>query len=331
VKVAILDDYFDTVRTLACFSKLAGHEVTVWNDHVQDTETLAARLADIEALVLIRERTQIRASLLERLPRLRLISQRSVYPHIDIDVCTRRGIVVSSSQHAGTPSYAAAELTWGLILAAERAIPQQMAALKAGRWQIGVGNSVRGRTLGIHGYGRIGSAVAGYGRAFGMKVMVWSRPESLGKALADGYEVASGKEAFYESCDVVTLHMRLVEATRGIVTSADLARMKKDSLLVNTSRAGLIAPGVLVAALKAGRPGRAAVDVFETEPLRDPRDPLLAMENVVATPHIGYVTREEYELQFTDIFDQVVAYAAGAPINVVNPASLGAQSAGTRA
>jgi D-3-phosphoglycerate dehydrogenase len=194
-----------------------------------------------------------------------------------------------------------------------------------------VGNSVRGRTLGIHGYGRIGSAVAGYGRAFGMKVLVWSRPESLGKALADGYEVASGKEAFYESCDVVTLHMRLVEATRGIVTSADLARMKKDSLLVNTSRAGLIAPGALVAALKAGRPGRAAVDVFETEPLRDPRDPLLAMENVVATPHIGYVTREEYELQFTDIFDQVVAYAAGAPINVVNSAALGARSAGTRA
>jgi D-3-phosphoglycerate dehydrogenase / 2-oxoglutarate reductase len=319
MKVAILDDYFDTVRTLACFAKLAGHEVTVWNDHVQDTDTLAARLADVEALVLIRERTQIRAPLLERLPKLRLISQRSVYPHIDIDVCTRRGIVVSSSQHAGTPSFAAAELTWGLILAAERAIPQQMAALKAGRWQVGVGNSLRGRTLGIHGYGRIGSAVAGYGRAFGMKVLVWSRPASLAKALADGYEVASGKEALYETCDVVTLHMRLVEATRGIVTLADLARMKKDSLLVNTSRAGLIVPGALVAALKAGRPGRAAVDVFETEPLRDPQDPLLAMDNVVATPHIGYVTREEYELQFTDIFDQILAYAAGKPINVVNP------------
>jgi D-3-phosphoglycerate dehydrogenase len=319
MKVAILDDYFDTVRTLACFAKLAGHEVTVWNDHVQDTDTLAARLADVEALVLIRERTQIRAPLLERLPKLRLISQRSVYPHIDIDVCARRGIVVSSSQHAGTPSFAAAELTWGLILAAERAIPQQMAALKAGRWQVGVGNSLRGRTLGIHGYGRIGSAVAGYGRAFGMKVLVWSRPASLAKALADGYEVASGKEALYETCDVVTLHMRLVEATRGIVTLADLARMKKDSLLVNTSRAGLIVPGALVAALKAGRPGRAAVDVFETEPLRDPQDPLLAMDNVVATPHIGYVTREEYELQFTDIFDQILAYAAGKPINVVNP------------
>jgi D-3-phosphoglycerate dehydrogenase len=331
VKVAILDDYFDTVRTLACFAKLAGHEVTVWNDHVQDTETLAARLADIEALVLIRERTQIRAPLLERLPKLRLISQRSVYPHIDIDACTRLGVVVCSNQHAGTPSYAAAELTWGLILAAERAIPQQMAALKAGRWQTGVGNSLRGRTLGIYGYGRIGSAVAGYGKAFGMRVQVWAREATLAQARADGYAVAASKQAFFESCDVISLHMRLVDATRGIVTAADLARMKKDSLLVNTSRAGLIAPGALVAALKAGRPGRAAVDVFETEPLRDPKDPLLAMDNVVATPHIGYVTREEYELQFTDIFDQVVAYAAGAPINVVNPASLGAQSAGTRA
>jgi D-3-phosphoglycerate dehydrogenase len=322
VKVAVLDDYFDTVRTLACFAKLAGHEVTVCNDHVQDTDALAARLRDTEALVLIRERTQIRAPLIERLPKLRLISQRSVYPHIDIDACTRKGIVVSSSQHAGTPSYAAAELTWGLILAAERQIPQQVAALKAGRWQTGVGNSLRGRTLGVYGYGRIGSAVAGYGRAFGMKVLVWARPDSLAKARADGYEIAAGKEAFFEACDVISLHMRLLEATRGIVTAADLARMKPDSLIVNTSRAGLIAPGALVAALKAGRPGRAAVDVFEVEPLTDPKDPLLAMDNVVATPHIGYVTREEYELQFTDIFDQIVAFAAGRPINVVNPAAL---------
>ncbi len=322
MKVAVLDDYFDTVRTLACFAKLAGHEVKVWNDHVQDTEPLAARLAGTEALVLIRERTQIRAPLLERLPKLRLISQRSVYPHIDVDACTRLGVLLCSSQHSGTPSYAAAELTWGLILAAERQIPQQVAALKAGRWQTGVGNSLRGRTLGIYGYGRIGGAVAGYGKAFGMQVLVWARPESLAKARADGYEAAASKEALFESCDVVTLHMRLLETTRGIVTAADLARMKADSLIVNTSRAGLIAPGALVAALKAGRPGRAAVDVFEVEPLRDPNDPLLAMDNVVATPHIGYVTREEYELQFTDIFDQIVAYAAGRPINVVNPAAL---------
>jgi D-3-phosphoglycerate dehydrogenase len=329
MKVTVLDDYFDTVRTLACFAKLAGHQVTVWNDHLQETEALAARLREAEALVLIRERTQIRAPLIERLPKLRLISQRSVYPHIDIDACTRKGIVVSSSQHAGTPSYAAAELTWGLVLAAERQIPQQVAALKAGRWQTGVGNSLRGRTLGIYGYGRIGSAVAGYGKAFGMEVLVWARPDSLAKARADGYEAAASKEAFFEACDVISLHMRLLEATRGIVTAGDLARMKPDSLIVNTSRAGLIAPGVLVAALKAGRPGRAAVDVFEVEPLTDPKDPLLAMDNVVATPHIGYVTREEYELQFTDIFDQIVAYAAGKPINVVNPAALAVQAGRT--
>jgi len=330
VKVAVLDDYFDTVRTLACFAKLAGHQVTVWNDHVQDTEALAARLRDTEALVLIRERTQIRAPLLERLPGLRLISQRSVYPHVDVEACTRLGVLLCSSQHPGTPSYAAAELTWGLVLAAERQIPQQVAALKAGRWQTGVGNSLRGRTLGIYGYGRIGSAVAGYGKAFGMQVLVWARPDSLAKARADGYEAAASKEAFFGACDVISLHMRLLEATRGIVTAADLARMKRDSLIVNTSRAGLIAPGALVAALKAGRPGRAAVDVFEVEPLRDPKDPLLGMDNVVATPHIGYVTREEYELQFTDIFDQIAAYAAGKPINVVNPGALGARSAGTR-
>ena len=330
MKVAVLDDYFDTVRTLACFAKLAGHQVTVWNDHVQDTEALAARLRDTEALVLIRERTQIRAPLLERLPGLRLISQRSVYPHVDVEACTRLGVLLCSSQHPGTPSYAAAELTWGLVLAAERQIPQQVAALKAGRWQTGVGNSLRGRTLGIYGYGRIGSAVAGYGKAFGMQVLVWARPDSLAKARADGYEAAASKEAFFGACDVISLHMRLLEATRGIVTAADLARMKRDSLIVNTSRAGLIAPGALVAALKAGRPGRAAVDVFEVEPLRDPKDPLLGMDNVVATPHIGYVTREEYELQFTDIFDQIAAYAAGKPINVVNPGALGARSAGTR-
>jgi D-3-phosphoglycerate dehydrogenase / 2-oxoglutarate reductase len=325
MKVTVLDDYFDTVRTLDCFGRLAGHEVTVWNDHLQDVDALAARLKDTEALVLIRERTQIRAPLLERLPKLRLISQRSVYPHVDLKACTRLGVLLCSSQHPGTPSFAAAELTWGLVLAAERAIPQQMAALKAGRWQIGVGNSLRGRTLGIFGYGRIGRAVAGYGKVFGMKVLVWARPESLAAARADGCDAAAGKAAFFGDCDVLSLHMRLVPATRGIVGADDLARMKPNALLVNTSRAGLIAPGALVAALKAGRPGRAAVDVYETEPLRDPADPLLVLDNVVCTPHIGYVTREEYELQFTDIFDQILAYAAGAPINAVNPSALEAR------
>jgi D-3-phosphoglycerate dehydrogenase len=319
VKISILDDYFDTVRTLQCFGRLSGHDVTIWNDHVQDVDALAERLRDTEALVLIRERTQIREPLLERLPKLKLISQRSVYPHIDIAACTRLGIIVCSSQHTDTPSYAAAELTWGLVLAAMRAIPQQMAALKAGNWQIGVGHTLRGKTLGIYGYGRIGAVVAGYGKAFGMKVLVWAREPALAKARADGYAAADSKAAFFEQCDVLSLHMRLVEATRGIVTSSDLARMKPSALLVNTSRAPLIEAGALVNALRAGRPGMAAVDVYEKEPLRDTSDPLLNMDDVVCVPHIGYVTRDEYEIQFTDIFDQIVAYAAGAPTNVVNP------------
>ena len=320
MKIAILDDYHDTLRTLDCFQKLAGHDVTVWNDHVQDVDALAGRLRDAEALVLIRERTEIRAPLLERLDRLRLISQRSVYPHIDIDACTRLGVVVSSSQHPGTPSYAAAELTWGLILAAMRRIPQQMSALRAGRWQVGVGNSLRGKTLGIYGYGRIGSVVAGYGSAFGMKVCAWGREASREKARGDGHAVATGREAFFSECDVVSLHLRLVDGTRGIVTADDLARMKPTALLVNTSRAPLIEPGALVAALKRGRPGMAAIDVYEEEPVLD--HPLFAMDNVVCTPHIGYVTREEYEVQFSDVFDQILAYAAGKPIHVVNPAVL---------
>jgi len=319
MKIAILDDYHDTVRTLSCFDKLAGHDVTIWNDHVQDTDALAARLADTEALVLIREQTQIRAPLLERLPKLKLISQRSVYPHIDIADCTRLGIVVSSNQHPGTPSHATAEMTWGLILAAMRQIPQQMASLKAGGWQIGVGTTLRGKTLGIFGYGRIGSAVANYGRAFGMNVLVWARPATLEKARADGYATAASKEEFFAACDVITLHMRLVEATRHIVKAADLARMKPTALLVNTSRAPLIEPDALVEALRRGRPGMAAVDVYEQEPVRDAAHPLLNMPNVVCTPHLGYVTRDEYEVQFVDIFDQIVSYAAGNPINVVNP------------
>ena len=319
MKLSILDDYHDTLRTLDCFKKLSGHEVRIWNDHVQDVDALAERLRDTEALVLIRERTEIRAPLLQRLDKLRLISQRSVYPHIDIEACTRRGVVVSSSQHPGTPSYAAAELTWALVLAAMRQVPRQMSALKAGKWQIGVGNSLHGKTLGIYGYGRIGSVVAGYGKAFGMNVLVWAREASLKRARSDGYAAAPSKQGFFSECDVISLHMRLVEGTRGIVTADDLARMKPTALLVNTSRAPLIEPGALIAALKGGRPGMAAVDVYEDEPVLDTRYPLFALDNVVCTPHIGYVTRDEYEVQFSDIFDQIVAYAAGKPINVVNP------------
>jgi D-3-phosphoglycerate dehydrogenase / 2-oxoglutarate reductase len=319
VHVTILDDYFDTLRTLRCFEKLKGHDVTVHNDHVDDLDELAERLRDCEALVLIRERTSIRAPLLERLLNLRLISQRSVYPHIDIDACTRLGIVVSSDMHAGSPSYATAELTWALILASMRQIPQQVASLKAGDWQAGVGRSLVGKALGIYGYGRIGKVVAGYGCAFGMNVVVWAREASRAAATADGVAVAASKDEFFETSDIISLHMRLVDATRGIVTTADLSRMKPTALLVNTSRAGLIEPDALVTALDAGRPGMAAVDVYEDEPLIDTAHPLLGMDNVVCTPHIGYVTTDEWEIQFADVFDQITAYAAGTPTNVVNP------------
>ena len=224
MKVTVLDDYFDTVRTLDCFAKLKGHDVTIWNDHVQDVDKLAERLKDTEALVLIRERTQIRTPLLERLPTLKLISQRSVYPHIDIETCTRLGIVVSSGQHADTPSYATAELTWGLVLSAARMIPQQVASMKAGNWQFAVGSTIRGKIFGVYGYGRIAAVVAGYARAFGMKVLVLARDASMAKARADGYETADSKAAFFAQCDVISLHMRLVDATRGIVRAERIWR-----------------------------------------------------------------------------------------------------------
>lgn len=323
MRVTILDDYFDTLRTLPCFSKLDAHEVTVWTDHVDDPEELASRLADTEALVLIRERTAVRTPLLQQLQHLRLISQRSVYPHIDIETCTGLGIVVSSNLHQGTASYATAELTWGLVLAAMRRIPQQVASMKAGRWQDGVGHSLRSKTLGIYGYGRIGRVVAEYGRAFGMQVVFWASEESRRRARAEGAGVASSRTEFFGHSDVVSLHMRLVDATRGIVTRSDLDLMRPTSLLVNTSRSGLIEPDALRRSLVAGRPGLAAVDVYESEPVTDVDEPLLGMDNVICTPHIGYVTTDEWELQFSEVFDQINAYSAGRPTNVVNPEVLG--------
>ncbi|HEV2360215.1 MAG TPA: D-2-hydroxyacid dehydrogenase family protein [Acidimicrobiales bacterium] len=321
MKVAILDDYFDTVRTLDCFGKLSAHEVTVFTDHVEDTTALAERLAGFDAVVLIRERTKVRAPLLERLPDLKLISQRSVYPHIDVETCTRLGIVVSSNMHQRSPSYAAAELTWALVLAASRDIPRQVADMKTGHWQTAIGRTLRDRTLGIYGYGRIGKVVAGYGRAFGMKVVIWAREDTRQLAAEEGWDVGESRESFFATSDVLSLHMRLVDVTRGIVTASDLALMKTDSILVNTSRAGLIDPGVLAEALHLGRPGMAAVDVYEEEPVRS--HPLLELDNAICTPHIGYVTREEWETQFSDIFDQINAFADGHPINVVNPDALG--------
>jgi D-3-phosphoglycerate dehydrogenase len=319
MNITILDDYQDTIRTLGCFQKIAHHHVTIWNDHTKDVDVLAERLKQTEALTLLRERTPIRAALIERLDQLRIISQMSVYPHIDVDACTRRGIIVSSDTTSHV-SYATAELTWGLILASFRRIPQEMAALQGGRWQTPkVGHSLRGKTLGIYGYGRLGKVVAGYGQAFGMNVWVWGRESTLTKARADGCAVAASKEEFFKQSDVVSLHVRLVDQTRGMITAEDLGRMKPDSLLVNTSRAELIEPGALEAALRAGRPGMAAVDVYEEEPVLGGRHPLLGMDNVVCAPHLGYVTREGLETMFSTIFDQILAYERGEPINVVNP------------
>lgn len=327
MRIAILDDYFDTVRRLPCFSLLQGHDVTIWNDHVQDDDILADRLQDTEVLVLIRERTSLRAPLIERLPNLRLVSQRSLYPHIDVQSLTKMGVVLSSSQHADTPSYAAAELTWGLAISAARDIPNQVDSLRAGKWQCGVGATLRGKTYGVHGFGRIGRQVAGYAKAFGMEVLVWAREETRRKAVAEGWQVAATQEELYSSCDVISLHMRLVKATRHIVKLRHLSLMKDNAILINTARASLIEPGALVAALESGRPGKAAVDVFEEEPMHDRDHPLLRMRNVIATPHIGYVSEDAYEKQFREIFEQILAYAAGRPINVINPEALGVQIA----
>ena len=319
MKVHVLDDWFDTLRGLPCFSKLADHEVTVWTDHVEDTDTLAARLQDAEALVLFRERTRVTRELLEKLPNLRLISQRSVYPHVDVQACTDNIVLFCSNMHAGTPSYAAAELTWALTMAGMRNLPAQMESVKAGRWQAGVGKTLRGRQLGLYGYGRIARAVAGYAEAFGMSVVWWSSEDGRARAAADGATVASSRQAFFSGSDVVSIHVRLKPDTRGIITAADLRAMQPGSLFVNTSRAGLIEPGALLQALNNGRPGNAAIDVFDTEPLTDPDDPLPSHPNLIATPHIGFVTEDEFDLQFADIFDQVNAFAEGAPIHMINP------------
>jgi D-3-phosphoglycerate dehydrogenase len=319
MNIAILDDYQNTIRTLACFNKVAGHTVKIWNDHTKDIDVLAARLQDTEALVLIRERTPITAALIEQLPLLRIISQAGAVPHIDIDACTRQGVIVSSMTDPDRPSYATAELTWGLIIAALRRIPQESAALKEGKWQaFPIGTGLREKTLGVFGYGKIGKVIAGYGKAFGMKVLVWGREATLEKAEHDGYSAAKSKADLFEKSDVLTLLMRLLPTTRGIITAEDLALMKPSALLVNTARAGLIASGALEAALLAGRPGMAAVDVYAEEPLPGGQYPLLTMDNVICTPHLGYVERDGLEHMFGIICDQILAYAIGRPKNVVN-------------
>lgn len=318
MNIVIPDDYQDIVRHLDSYSKLTGQQVTLYNDTVRAHDALVERFQDADALVLIRERTAITESLLASLPKLKFISQtgRGI-AHIDLAACTRHGVAVALGSGA---SYSTAELTWGLVLAATRHIPYEVERLKAGHWQSTIGQGLRGRTLGIFGYGNIGSIVAGYGRAFAMKVLVWGREGSLTRARAEGFATASSKQELFERSDVLCLHIRMIPETRGIVTASDLASMKPSALLVNTSRAALIEPGVLVKALQAGRPGFAAVDVYESEPIED--HPLLHMPNALCTPHLGYVEKDSYEAYFSSAFDNLLAYAKGEPANIANPEAL---------
>jgi D-3-phosphoglycerate dehydrogenase len=324
MRVVIPDDYQDCVRHLACFTKLAAHEVTVFNDTVHDLDALVQRLANAQAVVLTRERTAISDALLQRLPQLRIISQTGkVAAHIDMAACTARGVAVAEGSGTGA---ATAELTWALLLASRRNLVDEANRLRAGLWQGTVGRQLQGQRLGVWGYGRVGTQVAAYGRAFGMQVWVWGREGSASRARTDGVEVAPSREAFFAGSDVVSLHVRLSPDSQGAVSPADLARMKPDALLINTSRAGLIEPGALVKALQAGRPGFAAVDVFEDEPVLGARDPLLALPNALCTPHLGYVERDNYERYYGTAFDNINAYAAGQPVNLANPQVLSAAS-----
>jgi len=327
MKIAILDDYQDAVRHLACFQLLDEHDVKIFNNSAKGLGQLAVRLADFDALVLIRERTTLSKPLLAKLPKLKLISQTGkVSGHIDVEAATAAGIAIAEG--VGDPT-APAELTWALIMAAMRRIPQYAANLKQGTWQTvsfdgehnQLGRSLKGKALGIWGYGKIGRLIAGYGKAFGMRVVIWGREASRDMAEKDGYHLAASKEAFFAESDVLSLHLRLHDSTRGIVTAADLALMQQDALIVNTSRAELIAPGALLAALEQGRPGLAALDVFESEPLT-PDNPLLQLENVVATPHLGYVEQNSYELYFKAAFENIVNFAKGQPSCILNPEAL---------
>ena len=318
MKVHILDDWFDTLRTLPCFGKLDDHDVTVWTDHEPEAAALSRRVGDADALVLFRERTAVSEELLSKLPNLKLISQRSVYPHVDVEACTRHGVLLCSNMHSDTPSFAAAEHTLALMLASYRQIPEQAASLQAGNWQCGVGRTLRGRTLGLYGYGRIAGAVARYARAIGMNVQWWGSDDGRKRARADGETVAASRDAFFATSDIVSVHVRLKPATRGLITAGDLAAMQPRALFVNTSRSGLVETGALEAEIARGRI-HTAVDVFDEEPFRDTSSILLTHPNVLATPHLGYVTEDEFDLQFSDIFDQINAYAAGAPIHMINP------------
>ncbi len=331
MNIVILDDYQDAVRKLQCASRLEPYQAKVYTNTVKGLGQLAVRLKDADVIVLNRERTHIPRQLIEKLPKLKLIVQTGrVGPHIDVNACTERGIAVAEG--TGSP-VAPAELTWALIMAAMRRLPQYIGNLKHGAWQqsglktgsmpsnFGIGSVLSKKTLGIWGYGKIGRLVAGYGKAFGMRVVVWGRPPSLERAILDGFEAAASRDDFFAQCDVLSLHLRLTAETQGIVRADDLGRMKPTALLVNTSRAELIEPDALISALNRGRPGLAAVDVFETEPILQGHA-LLRLENCICTPHIGYVEQDSYELYFGAAFDNVINFIKGTPTNIVNPGAL---------
>jgi D-3-phosphoglycerate dehydrogenase len=322
MKIVVIDDYQNAFKTLKCFPKLNGHQVVVYTDPVPDIEKLAERLKDADAVVLTQQRTAFPRTLIEKLPKLKLIGQTGrAATHVDIEACTEKGVVVSAGG-AGNP-HPTAELTWGLILSALRNLPYEVRRLSEGSWQSTLGVGIDGKTLGIYAYGKIGSIVAGVGKAFGARIVCWGRDGSTGRAKAAGFQVARSREEFFSEADIVSLHLPLNKDTRGIITREDLARMKPTALIVNASRSGLIADGALVDALKAGKPGRAAVDVYETEPVLGGNHPLLKMDNVTCTPHLGYVTRETYEEYYAVVVDDIVSFAAGKPSNVLNPEAMG--------
>jgi len=322
LKIAILDDYQNAARSLTAFRALAGHEVVSITEHLRDPEELARRLQGVQALVLIQQRLPLTRAIVERLPSsVRIVSQTGSWTgHIDVAACTERGIAVGA---AGRTNYhAPAELTWALILASLRHLPKEVDGLRAGGWQTTLGLEVYGRILGVYAYGNIGSIVAAVGRAFGMRVICWGREGSTGRAQAAGYEVARSREAFFETCDIISLHMPLRPDSRGIVTAQDLARMKPTSLFVNVSRGALVGDRVLAEALGKGCPGRAAVDVYEDEPIVGGNNPLVGLDNCLCTPHIGFVEQDTYERYLGGAFDRILAFFAGKPIDIVNPEAI---------
>ncbi|MFB6456649.1 D-2-hydroxyacid dehydrogenase family protein [Chitinophaga sp. Hz27] len=321
MRIAILDDYQNAVKELDCFKMLAGQDVQVFNTSEKDPVLLAEKLQDVEILVLIRERTAVREALLSRLPNLKLISQTGkISNHLDLAACTAHKVAVAEG--IGSP-VAPAELTWALIMNAVRKIPAAIHDFRQGLWQTNIGSTIQGKIIGIWGYGKIGKMIAGYAKAFGARVLIWGSEKSRQQALADGFEQADSKELFFRIADVVSLHLRLNKDTAGIVEEADLLQMKSSAVLVNTSRAELIAPGALLKSLEAGHPGFAAVDVYEEEPIYDTNYPLLQLPNVICTPHIGYVEHDSYELYFSKAFENVINYIQGNPTNIANREVLG--------